>query len=146
MRLSEICARNVVTAASDMPLTKVATLMREQHVGCLIVINTAKQPIGIFTDRDLVTEVLAVGLDPDSLRIGDVMNSELLTAKENEDLSSALKRMRDRGVRRLPLVNNNGELTGLVSTDNILETLSDTLDSLNQLIKTEQKYETQHRK
>jgi CBS domain-containing protein len=123
--------------------------MRNQHVGSVIVIDVKgrrENPVGIVTDRDIVIEAVAVDLDPTTLTAGDVMTTPLATVSENDDILDALARMRERGVRRLPVVTDGGELAGIIAVDNLLEALAEQLDAVVRVIKAEQTKETALRK
>ena len=121
--------------------------MRDQHVGDLLVADTQARPMGILTDRDIV--VSAVAQSPDrleSLLVGDVMSRDLVTVRTGETLDEALKMMRARGVRRLPVVSVDGRLEGLVAFDDILEVMSEELGDLVGLVAREQKRERELRR
>jgi CBS domain-containing protein len=142
MTVGEVCTRSVVTADSDETVVEAARRMRDRHVGDLLVADTQTRPIGILTDRDIV--VSAVAQSPDrleSLLVGDVMSRDLATARTDETLDGALKLMRTRGIRRLPVVSADGRLEGLVAFDDILEVMSEELGELVGLVAREQKRE-----
>jgi signal-transduction protein with cAMP-binding, CBS, and nucleotidyltransferase domain len=123
--------------------------MRNQHVGSVIVIDDqAKRddPRGIVTDRDIVIEAVALGLDPATLTAGDVMTMPLATVNDRDDILDALARMREHGVRRLPVLDDAGHLSGIVTVDNLLEALAEQLDAVVRVIKTEQSRESVTRK
>jgi CBS domain-containing protein len=126
----EICTRNVTIAFRDTPVNGAARLMRENHVGCLVVVDeTAGQHIvvGVLTDRDIVTSVVAADLDPASLRVGEVMTTDLVTAREDDSLIDLMRSMRRKGVRRVPVVSGQGELRGVATLDDVLSILTEEL-------------------
>jgi len=84
-------------------------------------------PVGILTDRDIVVEAVAANLDPRMLSAGEVMTRDVVTALEDDDASWSLKVMRDRGIRRLPVVNGAGVLTGILTLDDLLYGFSTTM-------------------
>jgi CBS domain-containing protein len=97
MTAGELCNREVVIAYRDTRLGEAARLMREHHVGSLVVVVdrlSERVPVGILTDRDIVVAVVAKGLDPRTLTVGDVMAGELLTVREEDGLADALRLMR----------------------------------------------------
>jgi len=97
MSIGEICNRETVFTTKDSSISQAAQLMREQHVGDLVVVEEKggrRIPVGILTDRDLVIEILAKGVDMNAVTVGDVMSSELLTARESDGLYETLQRMR----------------------------------------------------
>ena len=121
----EICTRSVSFAVRDMPLNEAARLMRENHVGCLVVVDEQagqRLVVGLLTDRDIVTAVVAAGLDPSVLDVGEVMSTDLVTAREDDSLIDLMRVMRRNGVRRVPVVGGQGELVGLVTLDRRLKT------------------------
>lgn len=143
MPVSEICNREVVTAERRNSALEAAKLMREHHVGDVLVVerNGTNVPVGIVTDRDLVVEIMAAGLNPETIYVEDIMVPELATVKESAGILEALQFMREKGVRRLPVVNNSGNLIGIVTLDDLLELLSEELLELAKLVKHEQKVE-----
>jgi CBS domain-containing protein len=148
MRIGEVCKRNVVTTVARASLADVARLMRANHVGSVIVIDPpgSRIPVGIVTDRDIVVEAVAGGLDARTLSAGEIMTRNPVTASESDDASWSLKVMRDRGIRRLPVVDTAGELTGIVALDDLLESASVALSDVVQAIGTEKVVEGQRRK
>lgn len=137
MPIGEICNREVVIAEPGMAVPEAARLMRQYHVGTLVVVEELagrRRPLGIVTDRDIAIEVVAAGVSPDGLSVGDIMGGELITVRETEGLFEALRYMRDRGVRRMPVVDNDGWLIGIVSLDDLLELLAEELSEMAGLI------------
>jgi len=145
----DLATMQVVTVQPQTTLAECAQIMRNQHVGSLIVVDDKGRrdnPVGIVTDRDIVIESVAVDLDPKTLTAGDVMTTPLATVNDSDDILDVLARMRERGVRRLPVVNQEGALAGIVAVDNLLEALAEQLDSVVRVIKAEQTKETALRK
>jgi len=141
MSVNQYCNREVVIALGDTPVLEAAGLMRQHHVGDLLVVredDDLRVPVGIVTDRDIVIEVLAMGLDPATLTLGDLMGGELHTVSEGEELMTAIALMRDKGVRRLPVVNEQGGLEGLLTVDDVLELVAEQLTDLARLVGREQ--------
>jgi CBS domain-containing protein len=129
MDVSEICRRNPVTIRAHAELLAAARLMREHHIGYLVVVEgeaagTPCRPSGVLTDRDIVVSVLARGADPRALRVGDVMTRQPLVVREDQSLSSALSEMRRIGVRRVPVTDGGGWLAGVLSLDDVLDALA----------------------
>ena len=149
MSAGEYCNRNVVVVSKTEPVSEAITLMRKHHVGDVIVTEEADQglvPVGILTDRDIVLEILAEDVDPESVSIGDVMSFELITVTEDTRLIDTIKLMRDKGVRRIPVVNQEGVLQGLLSVDDLLELLAEQLTDIVNLIGKEQSRESRSRR
>jgi len=144
MPIGDICVREVVTATRETTVQQAAQLMRENHVGDLLVVehvNGVRRPVGIVTDRDIAVTVVAPGLDPAVLSVGDIMGPELKTVAEDEGIFETLHQMRDAGVRRIPVVTNQNALAGIVSTDDIVQLLADEMNELAKLISREQRRE-----
>ena len=140
MSVGEYCNRAVVVAAKSTEIREAARLMRSHHVGDLIIVERRGEdniPVGIVTDRDLVLEVLAQELDPDALTVADIMNPHLCTAQEDDDLWATLNRMRNEGIRRLPVVNARGGLEGILTVDDVLDLFAEGLMDLVRLMQKE---------
>lgn len=138
MRVHEICSRSVSHVRRDVSILEAAHRMREEHVGDLIVVDERegrRVPVGVLTDRDIVVGILA--RDADHVRmldVGDVMTGRLVTAYEEEDLAPVLRRMRTLDVRRLPIVDAEGSLTGVLSVDDVIPALSNEMADLAALV------------
>jgi signal-transduction protein with cAMP-binding, CBS, and nucleotidyltransferase domain len=133
MNAGALCNRNVVTANRETSISEAARLMRDRHVGSLIIIEKRDQrvePVGILTDRDIVVEVLAEDVDPNIVTVGDIMTSAVLKVNENDSILETAQRMRARGVRRVPVVTNQCDLVGVLAQDDILGLLSEELSLL----------------
>ena len=126
-----LCTRNVVFAYKTMAVDDAARLMREQHVGTLVVVDEGGGPgrvvVGMLTDRDIVTSIVAKDCDPDTVRVEDAMSADLVTAREEDSLIDVLSTMRRKGVRRLPVVDAAGALVGLLALDDVLEVIAQEL-------------------
>lgn len=134
----ELCTRNVVTIGKDEPVREAARRMRDRHIGSLVVVeyvNGRSRPVGILTDRDLVVSILAdAWLDADRARVSEAMSKEPVTVKADESLFETFRLMRTYGIRRIPVVDNTGFLVGILSFDDVLETLADALNAMTELI------------
>lgn len=149
MTIGEICNREVAYTARDTTVQAAAKLMRNYHVGTLVVVDEfsgRRVPAGIVTDRDIVVEVNAVDLDPKVITVGDIMGQELVTIAESAGLLETMEVMRFKGVRRLPVVGREGELVGIVSIDDLLEILAEELSDLTRIVAREQAHEAQARR
>jgi CBS domain-containing protein len=147
MNVASICHHNVVTIRPFDELTSAAELMREQHVGCLIVVEpdlsgAAVRPIGVITDRDIVVAVVGRQTDPRTLRVGDVMTRQPVVVADGDSIEKGLASMRQIGVRRLPVVGNRGQLVGILSLDDILDAISGLLANVAGSIRNEQRIES----
>src|SRR5690348_1322553 len=108
MNVGSICKRRVVTVSPRAGLSEAARLMREEHVGYLVVIEdeprSSRAPLGVLTDRDIVVSVVAREADPRALIVSDVMTARPVSVDEADAIDTALKTMLRIGVRRLPVV------------------------------------------
>ncbi|HYW77033.1 MAG TPA: CBS domain-containing protein [Gammaproteobacteria bacterium] len=142
MRVDEICSKNVIVVSRDESVSTVAQLMREYHVGAVVVTEQThgrRQPVGIVTDRDLVVELLAKGLDMDAVTAGDLTAPNLVTVPAESSVLEAIEIMSNRGVRRLPVVDGTGrELVGILAVDDVLAVLSRSVQRVASLIRYEQ--------
>jgi CBS domain-containing protein len=144
MHIGQIATVETVYCKRDESVQGAALLMRKYHVGDLVVVDPSdgeRVPVGIVTDRDIVVSVIALGLDPSSLQVGDIMGDELLTAAEHDDVYETIERMRFRGIRRVPVVNAAGGLTGIISADDLLEFLADEMSELSRISGHQQAHE-----
>lgn len=149
MTVGEICTRAIVVVKKTESIVDAAKHMRASHVGDLVVVeNRAGRhyPVGIITDRDIVVSVVAG--DPDHINyllVDDVMSDDLVTAREDETIEVALKRMEQHGVRRLPIVDTAGALVGILTLDDVLEYLTEQQSELVSLVARQQRRERQYR-
>jgi len=146
MKVGDICGRNVVTVREYDELTAAAQLMRQQHIGYLVVIEPKLEenttvPVGVITDRDIVVGVIARESDPRSLRVGDLMTRQPVLTRDDNSVSAALHQMREIGVRRLPVVDRRGGLVGVLSLDDVLDALAEELTEVASSIRHEIKVE-----
>ena len=148
MSIGEFCTREVVIVERGTGIVELAQLMRKHHVGDVIVVDIQGDlvvPVGIVTDRDIVVELIAGKVDLDSVTTGDVMSPELITAKEKEGIWDTLQRMRSRGIRRMPVINEDGGLEGILTVDDLIELLADELDLLAKIAGRGQELEEKRR-
>lgn len=149
MKVGELENREVVFATPDEDLVTAARRMREMHVGSLVVVEEqpdGRYPVGIVTDRDLIVAVVAHDLGhARALAVSDVMSAPPTTAREEDDVSDAVRTMRRRGVRRLPVVDRDGRLSGILAFDDLVEWVAEQLGDLVRLIAREQRRERETR-
>jgi CBS domain-containing protein len=146
MNVYELCQRHVVTVRRHEDLTTAAWMMRERNVGCLVVVEPAgtiggARPIGMLTDRDIVTNVIARDYDPHNLTVGEVMTHHPITVFAHASIDDALLRMRNGGVRRAPVVDDRGRLSGIIALDDVVEHLSPSLPAAATPIRREHRQE-----
>jgi CBS domain-containing protein len=131
MSIAKMCDRTVSVATPNDSIWKVVCAMRDDNVGSVVIVDAARKPIGIVTDRDLVVRVLAPGLDPKRIVVESVMTQCPRTLPRSAASMEALRLMRELGVRRLPVVGVRGELVGIVSVDDLLQQVAEELGSLS---------------
>ena len=149
MAIGAICSREVVFARRDTTVSAAARLMREFHIGSLVVVdesNGKRIPAGIVTDRDITVAVVALGLDPDVLQIADIMGEGLTAVGEDTGIAEVVELMRARGIRRVVVTDTRGELVGIVAADDVLSLLAEEMSALVSMIGREQKREAALRK
>lgn len=143
MNVGQLCQTNPVTVRPLDDLVAVAKIMREKHVGYVVVVEPAVRessfrPAGVITDRDIVCSVIARDADPKALRANEVMTREPVVALDRESIGEALQKMRRIGVRRLPVVADHGELIGVISLDDIIDELAGELEAVAGSVRSEQ--------
>jgi CBS domain-containing protein len=137
MRVGTVCSRNVSIVRENETLLEAARRMRDEGVGSLVVVVETgghAVPLGILTDRDIAIGVVANGIDPGSREVGDLVSGEAVTARDDEDLSVVLERMRRHGIRRIPIVDAKSRLNGILSLDDVLDVLSVDVRRIAELI------------
>lgn len=134
MKVRDFCSRTVAVIEPGASLREAALLMRDAHVGALVVSERkggVTRPVGVVTDRDIVVAVVAVpGARPEGIRVADVMAAQPRLAREDDGLAEAVKAMSESGVRRLPVVTADGALFGIVTLDDVLRVLAGELGAL----------------
>jgi CBS domain-containing protein len=141
MSIGEICNREVVITDKNSSLRDIAKLMRRHHVGTVVVAQRQDEqvvPVGIVTDRDLVIEGLARDVEPDTITAGELMADELFSVHEVDSVWDTIKFMRGKGVRRAPVVDDQGGLQGIITIDDLLELISEEMFDLAKLVRREQ--------
>ena len=121
--------REVVTVPLDAPVIVAAQRMRDRRVGC-VVVSREGRPVGILTDRDLALRVVALARDPERTPVAQVVTFEAVSLHRTDTIETALGRMREFGVRRLPIVDDAGMITGIVTADDLLPLLAHELLAL----------------
>lgn len=148
MPIGEFCNREVVFATRKTSIPEAAQLMRQHHVGDLVVVDEIdgkRVPVGMVTDRDMVIEIIAKSLDINDFSVGDIMGPQLVSVQDNEGVFETIRLMRAKGIRRVPVVNQAGGLEGIVSADDMLDLLAEEMVELAKVAPREQERETQTR-
>jgi CBS domain-containing protein len=142
MSVADICKRDVTTIAPDARLCDAARVMREKHVGMLIVVAAAAEKAdrivqGVLTDRDIVVTVVGRDAEAKDLKVMDVMTRNPLLVSEGSSVAGALGLMRADGVRRVPIVGARNQLVGVMSLDDVLDVVADQLAAISGAIRGE---------
>ena len=133
MPVNDLAREDVVTAASDTPISELASKMEESGVGS-VVITSGKKPVGIVTDRDLALRALKDGQDPFEMVAEDVMSTELHTISPDTGFYEAADIMAEHGVRRL-IVSHDDTLDGIIAIDDLTELFADEQEQLADVIR-----------
>ena len=143
MNAGSVCKHGAVTVTPTDDLIAAAHVMREKHVGYLVVSDgrPGGRVIGVLTDRDIVVAVLAQEVDVRALKVGDVMTRDPLVIEAGQSIEVVLRHMREAGVRRVPVVDHSGALTGVLSIDDVLERIAEQLINIAGSIRNEQRME-----
>jgi CBS domain-containing protein len=136
MSIEELLNRNVETLPPSATCVDAARLMRSRNVGSVVVAND-KEPVGVLTDRDLAVRVVAESRDPAKVQLDEVMSPYPIFLSVRRSLDEAIETMRDLGVRRLPVVNENGHLAGIISMDDILARIARQVGQLGEAVQRE---------
>src|SRR5512138_2269903 len=148
MNLASLCTRPVVTVPRSATLQEAAAQMREHHIGALVVTeprSEGDQVCGVITDRDLAIDMLARGIDAAKAPVSELLDGRLFGAAGDADVSEAIARMQEHGVRRLLIHDDAGELIGVVSFDDLLQACAEQLSGLVQVLGKEIERERQER-
>jgi CBS domain-containing protein len=137
MSVGRICVREVDLAEPEESVQDAARRMHSRNVGALMVQNAAGEPIGILTDRDLAIRVVGKGVHPVTTTVREVMSPAPDSVHENTPIEMALSHMRAGPYRRLPVVDPQGKLVGIVTLDDILDLLSEEFAEIGRLVKRE---------
>jgi CBS domain-containing protein len=136
MTIEEIARTDVVTVDQEATLTEIAHVMRDERVGSVVVVDARGTVAGMLTDRDLVVSGLAEDRNPDECIANHILSTNVFSVKPDDDVASVARRMRDEGVRRVPVMRGH-DLVGIVTLDDLLVHLADELDCLVSVVKSE---------
>ena len=123
MEVAVVMSRKVVSVGPSDSVEKAAHLMREEDVGCVLVVDANQKPAGILTDRDVVVRGVALGRRLSDVHVEEVMTRNPFTTRRSEPVLLTAKRMADLLVRRLPVVDEEGHVVGVISVDDLLTVL-----------------------
>lgn len=145
LNMGEICSRTVVFIYKNVSISEAARIMREQHVGSLVVVeetDKGRAVVGMLTDRDIAVAIVARDLDAKILRVADYMSSNVVTARPVDTVYEVLSQMRRNGIRRIPVTDAENILIGIVTLDDLLEIVAEELQVLVAAIESEHKRES----
>jgi CBS domain-containing protein len=136
MLVGKICSQSVVTAGANESIREAARQMARLSVGTLVVtdLDQGERPIGIFTDRDIVTRCVAAGLDPNEDPVSSIMSVPVRSVGEDTDVADALSIMAGGGIRRLVVTNEQDRLVGILALDDVIELLVKEADAVGRLL------------
>jgi CBS domain-containing protein len=137
MSVGRICVREVDTVDPEETVQVAAERMHSRNVGTLIVIGRGREPVGIITDRDVTVKVVARGRDTLNTCVDEVMSALPKCVREDASIESALTVMRSGPFRRIPVVDHDGKLVGLLSLDDILDLLAEEFGAIGALLRQE---------
>ncbi|RSZ31987.1 CBS domain-containing protein [Variovorax beijingensis] len=138
MNISSICTRRLVAVDGGSTLFQAAAMMREQHVGALVIthsVGAGACVTGIVTDRDLVIDVLAQGLDPAGMKVGELASETIVSVSESADLADAMAVMEAHGVRRVLVTDAQERVVGVVALDDLMDACAEEIAGLSKVIR-----------
>ena len=135
MGVKSIARSSVVTVSPESTVLDASKLMAETNVGSVVVVDEGK-PVGLLTDRDIVVRVVKEN-KPYDTAVKDVMTADPVVINENDGLFEALEKVKNKGVRRYPVVDNEGKLTGILTLDDIVYLLGKEMGDIAQIIEKE---------
>lgn len=134
MPIQELARTEVVTAAPEAPASELARLMRDEGVGSVVITND-DEPVGIVTDRDLATRVVAEEATPNTQSAENIMSKDLCTVTPAGGFYEATEVMAEHGIRRLPVCSDDGTLEGILTIDDLSELIADEQQQLASVIR-----------
>jgi len=143
-----VCTRAVTIAYRGMRLAEAARAMREQDVGCLVVVeqmDPGRAVVDILTDRDIVVSVIAKDQDARFMSVGEAMTTDVVIVREDDSVLDVLDLMRRKGIRRIPVTGPQGVLVGIVTLDDLLGIVSEEMQALAGAIVSARRHERTQR-
>ncbi len=145
MRAKDFAKQPVITIFPTDTVVRAAVKMREHHVGSLVVVagqGAEQRPVGMLTDRDIVVGVVAQTPESlDRILVGDAMSRRVATVKDTDPLDKVFERMTSCGVRRMPVIDGEQRLVGVLAMDDLVEAISKRLNNLVDLMRRERNRE-----
>lgn len=146
MRAIDISPPILATIDESAPLIDAARMMRDKGVGDILIVRKygrEERPAGIITDRDIVVHAIACDLNPDDVTVADLCTRKPITVDAEADLVEITSVMKEHGVRRV-LVKRDCEIAGVVTLDNVMETLAEIANNLSEMLTRQLDYEVEH--
>ncbi len=137
MSAGRICTRSTDTVEPTETVQTAACRMLDRNVGSLVVVNQHHEPIGILTDRDLALRIVATAKDVQTTFVKEIMTPNLQVVSETTPIEDVVRVMRSGPYRRVPVVDSNGRLAGMVTLDDVLDLLSEEFNSIGRLLRKE---------
>jgi CBS domain-containing protein len=131
MLVKDVMSSPVITVDEDATVDKAAQLMAKGHIGCIVVTSKEEKPLGIITETDFVTRVLAKNIQPSKLTAKEIMTSPLITIDPDETLSETARRMSQLNIRRLGVM-YKGNLVGIISSKDVLAITPELLEIIQE--------------
>ena len=128
MKNSDIMTKDLVYSLPSYMVSDVAQLMKDEDIGPVLIVddsNDGKRLVGIVTDRDLALKVVGEGRDPNNTRVEDVMTDSLVTCRADDDVENAMRAMAQNQLRRIPVVDDSGQLVGIISQADLATRLNE---------------------
>ena len=128
MKNSDIMTKDLVYSLPGDMVSDVAKLMKDEDIGPVLIVDDShdgKRLVGIVTDRDLALKVVGEGRDPKSTRVEDVMTGSLVTCRADDDVENAMRAMAQNQLRRVPVVDDSGQLVGIISQADVATRLNE---------------------
>ncbi len=146
MSLERIAKKYVATITPEATVQDAAKMMRELHVGDVIIVKPGLElgtsaPIGILTDRDIIVSTVAFGVDPKTVLVKDVMSLNLTTAKITDSVFHVINLMKENGIKRIPLIDSEGTLVGILSADDLIGMLASEMTDISKIIEQQRNVE-----
>ncbi len=120
LQVRDLMTRNVHSCGAAQPASDAVRAMWDFDIGCVPVVDAQWRPVGMITDRDICIATYTKGRPPGEIRIADAMSAQVFTCRESDTLATAERTMREHQVRRLPIVDQDGKLVGLLSLNDIV--------------------------
>jgi len=134
LRVNDVMNSPVVTSNDNTTINEIAQKLRKHNIGSVVVINNAKKPIGIVTERDIIRRVLAEKKDPRSIMAKDVMTAPIVSVPTGASLEDAAKLMVQKRIKKLCVIDGKGKTIGVITEGDIVKNASYLIDVLKEII------------